>query len=50
LGGCHPNRDTIGAVEDAGFSVGACRRFEFRPCALSAPSSPHVIGRAMITS
>jgi ubiquinone/menaquinone biosynthesis C-methylase UbiE len=50
LGGCHPNRDTVTAIEAAGFSIGTYRRFEFRPCALSAPSSPHVIGRAMIGS
>jgi ubiquinone/menaquinone biosynthesis C-methylase UbiE len=50
LGGCHPNRDTLSAIEAARFSIGACRRFEFRPCALSAPSSPHVIGRAVMMS
>jgi ubiquinone/menaquinone biosynthesis C-methylase UbiE len=50
LGGCHPNRDTLTAIEGAGFSLGSCRRFEFRPCALSAPASPHVIGRALKTS
>ena len=50
LGGFHPNRDTVGAIEAAGFSIGACHRFEFGPCALSAPSSPHVIGRAVMTS
>jgi ubiquinone/menaquinone biosynthesis C-methylase UbiE len=50
LGGCHPNRDTVGAIGAAGFSIGACHRFEFRPCALSAPSSPHVIGRAVMMS
>jgi ubiquinone/menaquinone biosynthesis C-methylase UbiE len=50
LGGCHANRDTVGAIEAAGFSVSSCRRFDFRPCALSAPASPHVIGRAVTTS
>jgi ubiquinone/menaquinone biosynthesis C-methylase UbiE len=50
LGGCHPNRDTLSAIDAAGFSISACHRFEFRPCALSAPSSPHVIGRAVMSS
>jgi ubiquinone/menaquinone biosynthesis C-methylase UbiE len=50
LGGCHPNRDTLSAIEAAGFPISACRRFEFRPCVLSAPSSPHVIGRAAMMS
>jgi ubiquinone/menaquinone biosynthesis C-methylase UbiE len=49
LGGCHPNRDTVATIDAAGFSISTCRRFEFRPCVLSAPSSPHVIGRAMTT-
>lgn len=45
-GGCHASRDTVGAIEQARFSVVSCRRFQFRPCALAAPVSPHVIGRA----
>ena len=50
LGGCHPNRDTVTAIDTAGFSITSCRRFDFRPCALSAPASPHVIGRAVTRS
>ncbi len=44
--GCHTSRDTLRAIERAGFSVSACRRFTFRPCVLGAPVSPHVLGRA----
>lgn len=45
-GGCHTARDTVAAIEAAGFAVERCRRFAFRPCALVAPTAPHVIGRA----
>jgi len=44
--GCHTSRDTLRAIEQAGFSVSSCRRFTFRPCLLFAPVSPHMIGRA----
>jgi SAM-dependent methyltransferase len=47
LGGCHANRDTLGVITGAGFDIQVCRRFEFRLGALSAPASPHVIGRAV---
>lgn len=47
VGGCHVNRDTGTAIADAGFRVERCRRFDFRPCALSAPASPHIIGEAI---
>jgi ubiquinone/menaquinone biosynthesis C-methylase UbiE len=30
-GGCHPNRDTIRAIRDAGFNVDKVRAFEFAP-------------------
>lgn len=45
-GGCHPNRDTVGAIERAGFEIGDCERFEFRPYVLMAAVAPHVIGTA----
>jgi ubiquinone/menaquinone biosynthesis C-methylase UbiE len=45
-GGCRPNRDTVAAIEDAGFAVERCKRFSFRPSPLDAPVSPHVIGVA----
>jgi len=45
-GGCHTGRDTAAAIERAGFTVERVRRFSFRPCLLTAPVSPHVIGAA----
>jgi SAM-dependent methyltransferase len=45
-GGCHPNRDTAAAIERAGFSVGTCRRFPFRPCFVCAPVAPRILGTA----
>ena len=46
IGGCHTGRDTVAAIENAGFVISAQRRFLFQPCALSAPVAPHVIGTA----
>jgi ubiquinone/menaquinone biosynthesis C-methylase UbiE len=45
-GGCHTYRDTVRAIERAGFEIDTCRRFSFRPSALVAPAAPHVLGRA----
>ena len=45
-GGCHASRDTVGAIAEAGFEVESVRRFTFRPCALAAPTAPHVLGSA----
>ena len=45
-GGCHASRDTLQAIEEAGFGIEHVRRFVFRPCLLAAPTSPHVIGVA----
>jgi ubiquinone/menaquinone biosynthesis C-methylase UbiE len=45
-GGCHTSRDTVAAIEQAGFRDVSCRRFRFRPCVLAVPVSPMVIGRA----
>ncbi|MCL6095592.1 MAG: class I SAM-dependent methyltransferase [Actinobacteria bacterium] len=46
-GGCHTSRDTLHTIEQAGFLIITHRRFAFLPCILSAPVSPHVIGRAI---
>lgn len=46
-GGCHPNRDTVGAIEGAGFSIERCERFRFQPSPLMIPVAPHVIGKAV---
>ena len=49
-GGCHPDRDTVSAIEHAGFTINQIRSFMFEPgpriaCGIVAP---HVIGRAVI--
>jgi len=48
-GGCHTSRDTAAAIEHARFTVERIRRFSFRPCLLTGPVSPHVIGVARRT-
>jgi ubiquinone/menaquinone biosynthesis C-methylase UbiE len=45
-GGCHTSRDTVAAIETAGFHVEQARHFSFRPAVMSAPAAPHVIGTA----
>ena len=45
-GGCHASRDTLGAIERAGFVVESSRGFRFVPCAVAKPVSPHVLGIA----
>jgi len=44
MGGCHPNRDTVSAIEAAGFDVGPLERF-IPPVPLSG-ITPHVQGAA----
>ena len=44
-GGCHAARDTLAAIEAAGFSVEERRRFTFRPMP-GIPTSPHILGTA----
>jgi ubiquinone/menaquinone biosynthesis C-methylase UbiE len=44
-GGCHPNRDTVRAITDAGFTIEHVDRFGFTQGAPMPPSA-HVIGRA----
>jgi ubiquinone/menaquinone biosynthesis C-methylase UbiE len=46
IGGCHTNRDTVAAIEAAGFTVEEVRSFTFRPAITNAPVAPHVVGRA----
>lgn len=45
-GGCHTSRDTMAAVEAAGFHLESVQRFRFPPSRLFIPSSPHVLGAA----
>ena len=44
-GGCHHARDTVHAIEQAGFAVHHLRRFRFRGGSL-VPTLPYVIGAA----
>ena len=45
-GGCHPDRDTGFAIEQAGWEIESCRRFLFRPSVICAPVAPHILGVA----
>jgi ubiquinone/menaquinone biosynthesis C-methylase UbiE len=44
-GGCHAARDTLQAIEHAGFTPSDVRRFDFSP-GPPLPAVPHVLGRA----
>ena len=44
-GGCHPDRDTVGAIRRAGFTVDRVDRFGFSPAPLF-PRTAHVLGTA----
>jgi ubiquinone/menaquinone biosynthesis C-methylase UbiE len=45
-GGCHPNRDTVAAIEEAGFEI---ETFEsFHPPVLLSSLTPHVQGSATV--
>ena len=46
LGGCHPNRDTVAAIEEAGFEIETFESF-YSPDPLSA-LMPHVQGSATV--
>src|SRR5215204_4418134 len=46
LGGCHPNRDTVAAIEEVGFEIEAFESF-YPPDPLSA-LMPHVQGSATV--
>jgi len=45
-GGCHPDRDTGRAIEQAGFTIERCRRFMFRTSLLDLPVAPRILGVA----
>lgn len=45
-GGCHASRDTLTAIEAAGFAVEDARRFRFRPIPAAFVTAPHILGRA----
>jgi hypothetical protein len=46
MGGCHPNRDTLAAIERAGFAGVSCRGFKFPPGARFSPVAPRIVGVA----
>ncbi|MFI1393903.1 class I SAM-dependent methyltransferase [Streptomyces sp. NPDC020681] len=46
FGGCHTSRDTIAAIETAGFELGMYRRFQVPERGMQLPSSPCVLGVA----
>lgn len=48
-GGCHPNRETTAAIEQAGFVIDEIERFSFRFSPLLPPIA-HVVGRAHKTA
>ena len=43
-GGCHPNRDTLAAIRDAGFEIRDVERFDERNALLARP---HILGWAV---
>lgn len=45
-GGCRSGRDTVGAIEGAGFVVTRLERFRFPDGGLTRPTAPHVLGVA----
>lgn len=45
-GGCHMARDTLGAIEAAGFGVVEVDRLTVPETRVPMPTSPHVLGRA----
>jgi hypothetical protein len=46
LGGCHSGRDTLAAIETAGFTIERLDRFSFPETRLPTPTSPHILGVA----
>ncbi|WP_433570761.1 class I SAM-dependent methyltransferase [Streptomyces sp. CA-251247] len=46
FGGCHTSRDTLAAIEAAGFELGEHRRLRVPERGMQMPSSPCVLGRA----
>jgi ubiquinone/menaquinone biosynthesis C-methylase UbiE len=46
-GGCHAHRDTLAAIEAAGFTVERVERLRVPETRLPAPTSPHILGTAV---
>jgi ubiquinone/menaquinone biosynthesis C-methylase UbiE len=45
-GGCHPDRHTGRAIEEAGFQIERCRHFTFRNSLMDLPVAPRILGAA----
>jgi ubiquinone/menaquinone biosynthesis C-methylase UbiE len=48
MGGCMPNRDTLAAIERAGFRIERCRGFGFPDNARAYPVAPRILGVARV--
>jgi hypothetical protein len=46
MGGCHPNRETLSAIERSGYRIGSHRDLTFPSDARISPVSPRVLGSA----
>jgi ubiquinone/menaquinone biosynthesis C-methylase UbiE len=44
--GCHCARDTLAAIESAGFTIEDLERMRFPEMRFALPTSPHILGRA----
>jgi SAM-dependent methyltransferase len=45
-GGCRASRETLGAIERAGFVIEHYDAFVFRPFPVALPTAPHILGTA----
>ncbi len=45
-GGCHTGRDTVGAIEAAGFRIDQLEKIRLPDVRMTLPTSPHVLGTA----
>jgi ubiquinone/menaquinone biosynthesis C-methylase UbiE len=45
-GGCHTSRETLAAIQQAGFAIETYERFLFKPFPLALPTAPHIRGIA----
>ncbi|WP_328439738.1 class I SAM-dependent methyltransferase [Nocardia puris] len=48
-GGCHSGRDTLGALDAAGFTLAEIDRFRFPDTAFPFPAAEHVLGTAVVS-
>lgn len=46
-GGCHAGRDTLAAIETAGFQIERLEMFRFPDITVAMPTSPHILGAAI---